>query len=78
MRLTLPNTRRTGKGAWVALITGTDPSLRLRRSFLRGDIGRAEITFDQDDSVKHAVSRCPAQIETNVTSPGSIGASSKS
>jgi hypothetical protein len=54
MRITLPDSRQGGKRAWIATITGTDPEYRFQRSFIRGMPGRDEVSFDLDESTRHA------------------------
>jgi hypothetical protein len=46
MRITLPDSRRSGQKAWAAQVLGSDPTYRFKRSFLRGTMGRDEVTYD--------------------------------
>lgn len=56
MRLILANTRRSGKGPWVAEITGTDPQYGLARRFLKGERLRTIVTFELEPGRRYEVS----------------------
>jgi hypothetical protein len=49
MRLTLPDKRLTGKGAWIAKVRCTDPTYRFNRKFLDGRRGKWDVTYDLDE-----------------------------